>query len=152
MGDQGHGAYADVYGTQTNDFPVGRVALCVTDLGRGRELVKAAAKADPGADPTLVDLYVSRYAHRELVKVISNVFAKKFTLKRVECALWPRQRRSRGRVGDLATGTFGTSAAALCHSAAAIQLCNCSVVVEGSATSTASWSSGELSVVMAGQR
>ncbi|WP_190092951.1 hypothetical protein [Streptomyces melanogenes] len=77
VGDQGYGAYADVYGTQANDFPVGRVALCVTDLGRGRDLVKAAAKADPGADPTLVDLYVSRYAHRELAKAIDKVFGKK---------------------------------------------------------------------------
>ncbi|WP_188273232.1 hypothetical protein [Streptomyces sp. CBMA152] len=78
VGDQGYGAYGDVYGTQANDFPVGRVALCVTDLARGRDLVKAAAKADPGADPKLVDLYMSRYAHRTLQKAVDKVFGRKF--------------------------------------------------------------------------
>lgn len=78
VGGQGYGAYADVYGTQINDFPVGRVALCVTDLARGRDLVKAAAKADPGADPALVDLYVSRYTHRELSRAVDKVFDRKF--------------------------------------------------------------------------
>ncbi|MBD0746660.1 hypothetical protein [Streptomyces sp. CBMA152] len=77
VGDQGRGAYADVHGTQANDFPVGRVALCVTGLNRGRELVKAAAKADPGADPSPVDLYVSRYTWRELSRAVDTVFGPK---------------------------------------------------------------------------
>jgi hypothetical protein len=34
VGAQGRGAFARVYGTLIVDFPVGHVALCVTDLGR----------------------------------------------------------------------------------------------------------------------
>lgn len=105
VADHGYGAYADVYGTQTNDFPVGRVALCVTGPGRGRDLVKAAANADPGADPTLVDLYVSRYAHRELSKAVDKVFGKKFAFPLY----------SVGATGD-ASGIHLTTSAAGAHS------------------------------------
>ncbi|MFF3212835.1 hypothetical protein ACFYYB_19455 [Streptomyces sp. NPDC002886] len=66
IGDQGYGAFADVYSTQIVDHPSGRVALCVTDLARGRLLVKAAHAADPGADPARADLYLSTYSHRVL--------------------------------------------------------------------------------------
>lgn len=66
VGAQGDGAFADVYSTQIVDHPAGRVALCVTDLARGRLLVAAAHAADPEADPARVDLYLSRYAHRTL--------------------------------------------------------------------------------------
>ncbi|WP_327308715.1 hypothetical protein OG730_38880 [Streptomyces sp. NBC_01298] len=66
IGDQGYGAFADVYSTQIVDHPAGRVALCVTDLARGRLLVEAAHAADPGADPARADLYLSKYSHRVL--------------------------------------------------------------------------------------
>ncbi|MFJ7265519.1 hypothetical protein ACIQV3_02420 [Streptomyces sp. NPDC099050] len=66
IGDQGDGAFADVYATQIVDHPAGRVALCVTDLARGRLLVEAAHAADPGADPARADLYLSKYSHRVL--------------------------------------------------------------------------------------
>ncbi|MFM9816181.1 hypothetical protein ACKI16_47850, partial [Streptomyces scabiei] len=64
---QGYGAFADVYGTHVTDRPAGRVAVCVTDLSRGRRLLEAAGKADPSADPGRADLYLSRYTHRALV-------------------------------------------------------------------------------------
>lgn len=66
IGDLGYGDFADVYSTQIVDHPSGRVALCVTDIARGRLLVAAAHKADPEADPALADLYLSKYAHRTL--------------------------------------------------------------------------------------
>lgn len=66
IGAQGYGAFADVYSTQIVDHPAGRVALCVTDLARGRLLVEAAHAADPEADPARADLYLSRYSHRTL--------------------------------------------------------------------------------------
>ncbi|WP_055585025.1 hypothetical protein [Peterkaempfera griseoplana] len=66
VGRQGRGAFAEVYGSLVVDFPVGRVALCVTDLARGRELAKAAAQADPKADVTRLDLYLARYSERRL--------------------------------------------------------------------------------------
>lgn len=66
IGDQGRNAFADVYATQITDHPAGRVALCVTDLARGRLLVAAAHAADPEADPALADLYVSPYSRRTL--------------------------------------------------------------------------------------
>lgn len=66
IGAQGYGAFADVYSTQMTDHPAGRVALCVTDLARGRLLVAAAHAADPQADPARADLYLSPYAQRTL--------------------------------------------------------------------------------------
>ncbi len=66
IGDQGSGAFADVYSTQIVDHPAGRVALCVTDLARGRLLVAAAHAADPEADPARADLYLSKFSHRTL--------------------------------------------------------------------------------------
>ncbi|MDD9375359.1 hypothetical protein M8Z33_01475 [Streptomyces sp. ZAF1911] len=66
IGAQGYGAFADVYATQIVDHPAGRVALCVTDLARGRLLVEAAHAADPEADPARADLYLSKYSHRTL--------------------------------------------------------------------------------------
>ncbi|MCY0925441.1 hypothetical protein OTB20_04325 [Streptomyces sp. H27-H1] len=66
IGDQGYGAFADVYSTQITDHPAGRVALCVTDLARGRLLVAAAHAADPQADPARADLYLSTYSHKTL--------------------------------------------------------------------------------------
>ncbi|MET9855930.1 hypothetical protein ABZY57_23665 [Streptomyces sp. NPDC006450] len=66
IGEQGSGAFADIYATQITDHPAGRVALCVTDLARGRLLVEAAHAADLEADPARADLYLSPYAHRTL--------------------------------------------------------------------------------------
>lgn len=66
VGEQGRGAFADVYATQITDHPAGRVALCVTDLARGRLLLEAAHAADPEADPARADLYLSKYSRRTL--------------------------------------------------------------------------------------
>ncbi|MCX4775819.1 hypothetical protein [Streptomyces sp. NBC_01264] len=66
IGEQGEGAFADIYSTQIVDHPAGRVALCVTDLARGRLLVEAAHAADPSADPARADLYLSTYTERTL--------------------------------------------------------------------------------------
>ncbi|MFE2288206.1 hypothetical protein ACFXDJ_29070 [Streptomyces sp. NPDC059443] len=73
IGEQGRGAFADVYSTLIVDRRPGRVALCVTDLARGRLLVAAAHAADPGADPDLADLYKSRYSRRTLDAAVAKI-------------------------------------------------------------------------------
>ncbi|WP_405981573.1 hypothetical protein [Streptomyces sp. NBC_00158] len=75
VGAQGYGAFADVYGTLTTDRPAGRVAVCVTDLARGRLLLEAARKADPSVDPGRADLYLSRYTHRALMAAVERLTA-----------------------------------------------------------------------------
>ncbi|RST01439.1 hypothetical protein EF910_28300 [Streptomyces sp. WAC07149] len=75
VGAQGYGAFADVYGTHTTDRPAGRVAVCVTDLARGRLLLEAARKADPSVDPGRADLYLSRYTHRALMAAVERLTA-----------------------------------------------------------------------------
>lgn len=66
IGAQAEGAFADIYAAQITDHPAGRVALCVTDLARGRLLLEAAHAADPEADPGRADLYLSKYTHKTL--------------------------------------------------------------------------------------
>lgn len=66
FGELGYGAFADVYSEMIVDHPVGRVAVCVTDLVRGRALVAAAHAVDPEADMARADLYLSTYSHRTL--------------------------------------------------------------------------------------
>jgi hypothetical protein len=59
-------AFADVYGSQVTDFPVGRVALCVTDLAAGHRLAAEAKRIDPRVDLSRLDLYLSRYSAAHL--------------------------------------------------------------------------------------
>jgi hypothetical protein len=66
VGDQGRGAYADVWGSLITDYPMGHVALCVTDLTRGHALAAAAKKAHPDIDLTRLDLYTCRYSEHML--------------------------------------------------------------------------------------
>ncbi|MEV7544473.1 hypothetical protein [Streptomyces sp. NPDC089915] len=75
VGAQGRGAFADVYGSHVTDQPPGRVALCVTDLARGRKLLEAARKADPAVDPGRADLYLSRYTRRALNQAVGRLTA-----------------------------------------------------------------------------
>ncbi|MFI8100929.1 hypothetical protein [Streptomyces sp. NPDC086023] len=73
IGDQGYGAFADVYAGHITDQPAGRVALCVTDLARGRRLLAAAQQADPAADPRRADLYLARFTARALAAAVEKV-------------------------------------------------------------------------------
>ncbi|WP_377269940.1 hypothetical protein [Peterkaempfera sp. SMS 1(5)a] len=73
VGEQGRGAFAEVYGSLVVDYPVGRVALCVTDLARGRELAEAAKQADPKADLTRLDLYLARFSERRLLAAMERL-------------------------------------------------------------------------------
>ncbi|MFJ7154067.1 hypothetical protein ACIQUQ_03930 [Streptomyces sp. NPDC101118] len=73
IGDQGYGAFADVYAGHITDQPAGRVALCVTDLERGRQLLAAARQADPAVDPHRADLYLARYTARALAAAVEKV-------------------------------------------------------------------------------
>ncbi|MFF2198452.1 hypothetical protein, partial [Streptomyces sp. NPDC058157] len=75
VGAQGRGAFADVYGTQITDHPAGRVALCVTDVGRGRLLLEAARTSDPAVDPGRADLYLCRYTRRALNEGLARLTA-----------------------------------------------------------------------------
>ncbi|MFJ7205731.1 hypothetical protein ACIQWR_19615 [Streptomyces sp. NPDC098789] len=73
VGEQGRGAFADVYSTHVTDAPPGRVTLCVTDLARGRRLVEAAHRADPQADPARADLYLARFTRKTLVAATQRI-------------------------------------------------------------------------------
>ncbi|RSS76687.1 hypothetical protein [Streptomyces sp. WAC06614] len=75
VGAQGRGAFADVYATHVTDRPAGRVAVCVTDLARGRLLLEAAHRADPSADPGRADLYLSRCTRRALDAAVARLTA-----------------------------------------------------------------------------
>jgi hypothetical protein len=70
---QGEGQYAGVYGSSITDYPVGRVALCVTDPARGRTLAQAAFRADPAIDLTRLDIYTCRYPERTLVRAMTKI-------------------------------------------------------------------------------
>ncbi|MGW4823126.1 hypothetical protein ACWEP4_30145 [Streptomyces sp. NPDC004227] len=75
VGTQGRDAFADVYGSHVTDHPPGRVALCVTDLARGRQLAAAAKQADPGIDLSRLDLYRCRYAELTLDAALDKIDA-----------------------------------------------------------------------------
>ena len=66
IGSLEFGSYADVYGTVIDDYPPGRVALCVTDPARGRQMAQAAKRAHPDIDLSLLDIYRCRYTERTL--------------------------------------------------------------------------------------
>jgi hypothetical protein len=76
IGQQGRGAFADVYGSQIVDQPPGRVALCVTDVARGRLMGQAAKEASPSIDLARLDIYHCPYTQREadaaIAKLIKN--------------------------------------------------------------------------------
>jgi hypothetical protein len=73
VGTQGRGAFAEVYGSQITDYPVGRVALCVTDLKRGHDLAQAAKQADPKIDLGRLDLYQCRYSRQTLDAALARI-------------------------------------------------------------------------------
>lgn len=66
IGSLEFGPYADVYGTLIDDYPPGRVALCVTDPARGRQMAQAAKRAHPEIDLSLLDIYRCRYTEHTL--------------------------------------------------------------------------------------
>src|SRR5690349_2042549 len=61
LGDQGRGAFGDVYTSIIVDTPPGQVSLYVTDGARGRQLVAAAKKAHPDIDDRLVRIVPARF-------------------------------------------------------------------------------------------
>ncbi|MFE4637177.1 hypothetical protein ACFRJ1_27880 [Streptomyces sp. NPDC056773] len=106
IGAQGEGAFADIYSTQITDHPAGRVALCVTDLARGRLLVEAAHAADPEADPARADLYLSPYSQRTL-----QAAADKLVGLKAEFPLYSTA-AVRGAVVEVTTNEAGAASAA----------------------------------------
>lgn len=77
VGDQGRGAFADVYGTQALDNRHARVVLCVTDLARGHALAAAAKRAHPDLDLSRLDLYLCRYSRRQLDQALQRLMDRK---------------------------------------------------------------------------
>ncbi|GHH39274.1 hypothetical protein [Streptomyces candidus] len=65
-GTGANAAYYDVYSDLIVDQPAGRVALCVTDLERGRAWRAAVAKAHPEVDVERLDLYRGRWSKKTL--------------------------------------------------------------------------------------
>ncbi|WP_152626589.1 hypothetical protein [Streptacidiphilus carbonis] len=75
LNKQEFGAYTDIWGTAITDYPAGRVALCVTDPARGKELAQAAKQADPTKDLTRLDIYRCRYSQRTLQAAAAKLIA-----------------------------------------------------------------------------
>jgi hypothetical protein len=73
LGAQGHGRFADIYGSLLVDNPRGRVSLCVTDLARGHAMAQAAKAAAPDIDLSRLDLYRARYPQRTIDAVITRL-------------------------------------------------------------------------------
>ena len=73
VGQLGRGAFASVYGTQVTDYPVGRVAVCLTDPAQGPALVAAVRKADPRADVARLDVYWCRYSEQRLDAAVAGM-------------------------------------------------------------------------------
>jgi hypothetical protein len=76
LGTQGRrAAYANVYATLIVDYPRGRVALCVTDLAKGRLMAAAAKTADPKIELNRIDYYFSRYGKAVLDRAADRLVA-----------------------------------------------------------------------------
>ncbi len=73
VGRLGRGAFASVYGSQITDYPVGRVAVCLTDPTQGPALVAAVRKADPKADVSRLDVYWCRYSEQRLDAAVGGM-------------------------------------------------------------------------------
>ncbi|WP_370082728.1 hypothetical protein [Streptacidiphilus sp. MAP12-16] len=68
-------AYADVFGTVIDGYQPGRVALCVTDVARGKLLAQAAKHADPAVDLNRLDIFPCRYSERTLQAAVRGLMA-----------------------------------------------------------------------------
>ncbi|MFE9451935.1 hypothetical protein [Streptomyces sp. NPDC006739] len=68
-------AYADIFGTVIDGYTRGRVALCVTDVARGRLLAKAAKRAHPAVDLSRLDILPCRYSEGTLQTAVRGLMA-----------------------------------------------------------------------------
>ncbi|MGW1910455.1 hypothetical protein ACWCQS_06825 [Streptomyces sp. NPDC002076] len=70
-----NGAYSDIFGTVIDGYTPGRVALCVTDVARGRLLAQAAKRAHPAVDLNRLDILACRYSERTLQAAVRRLMA-----------------------------------------------------------------------------
>ncbi|AOR29892.1 hypothetical protein BFF78_01280 [Streptomyces fodineus] len=68
-------AYSDIFGTVIDGYTPGRVALCVTDVARGRLLARAAKRAHPAVDLNRLDILACRYSERTLQTAVRRLMA-----------------------------------------------------------------------------
>ncbi|WP_369394600.1 hypothetical protein AB5J72_49110 [Streptomyces sp. CG1] len=68
-------AYSDIFGTVIDGYTPGRVALCVTDVARGRLLAQAAKRAHPAVDLNRLDILACRYSERTLQAAVRVLMA-----------------------------------------------------------------------------
>ena len=73
LGDQGRGAYSDVYSDLIVDTPPGAVTLYVTDAGRGQKLVEAAKKAHPNINTSLIRTVHAKYTRKAVDAQIQRI-------------------------------------------------------------------------------
>ncbi|MBX7554322.1 hypothetical protein ABZX95_13025 [Streptomyces sp. NPDC004232] len=67
--------YSDIFGTVIDGYTQGRVALCVTDVARGRLLAQAAKRAHPTVDLNRLDIFPCRYSERTLHAAVRGLMA-----------------------------------------------------------------------------
>ncbi|WP_159039747.1 hypothetical protein [Streptomyces sp. TP-A0356] len=68
-------AYSDIFGTVIDGYTPGRVALCVTDVARGRLLAQAAKRAHPAVNLNRLDILPCRYSDRTLQAAVRGLMA-----------------------------------------------------------------------------
>ncbi|MER5546972.1 hypothetical protein ABT072_32040 [Streptomyces sp. NPDC002589] len=68
-------AYSDIFGTVIDGYTPGRVALCVTDVARGRLLAQAARRAHPAVDLSRLDIFPCRYSEGTLQAAVRGLMA-----------------------------------------------------------------------------
>ncbi len=68
-------AYSDIFGTVIDGYTPGRVALCVTDVTRGRRLAQAAKHAHPAVDLNRLDIFPCRYSEGTLQTAVRGLMA-----------------------------------------------------------------------------
>ncbi|MER5546308.1 hypothetical protein ABT072_28565 [Streptomyces sp. NPDC002589] len=68
-------AYSDIFGTVIDGYTPGRVALCVTDVARGRRLAQAAWRAHPAVDLNRLDILACRHSEGTLQEAVRGLTA-----------------------------------------------------------------------------
>lgn len=73
LGEQGRGAFADVYSNLSLDRAHGKVILYVTDTARGAKLIRAAAHAHPGIQAGRVKVVKAAYTKQAIDAEIHRI-------------------------------------------------------------------------------
>ncbi|MFD8481606.1 hypothetical protein [Kitasatospora sp. NPDC059673] len=89
LGEQGRGAFQDLYGSLELENEKNTVALYVTDVARGRALVDAAKRAHPGIDTARVRVEDCPFTKAEIDRAMEAVMTAKLPAKIFSASMAP---------------------------------------------------------------